>query len=454
MSTKIVLIGAGSKEFGPASTRDVLLSDVLAEGNIHLELMDINPTELAAHQKYAEEIAERLDRKIKITNTTSLDNALKGADFVISAIEIKRYFYWSQDFHIPRKYGFQQIYGENGGIGGLFHALRNFTPTLEIIKKMESICPDAWLLNYTNPLTKLSELINRTTSINFVGLCHGVFMGKEQIAAFLERDVQTIKAYASGLNHFSWFHTIEDTDGNDLYPELKKREQNAHWLADWDEIALSRTMLRVFGLYPSPGTNHIGEYVRWASPFLASQKLQYFYDPREENPWGEKKTPTYLYNLNTNPTHTEFNPKEPLVALYNNEEKDPNEICGSGELAIPIIEGLVSGTEHDLGAINIPNTEQLVPGLPDDAIVEVPATTSNNKLHPLAMPQLPTAPLALLNTQTAINKLLVEAFLEKSKTKLLQAALLDPTVDSYQNAVHCINELCELQKEVVPKMEW
>ncbi|MEX0288743.1 MAG: hypothetical protein AB3N14_06495, partial [Flavobacteriaceae bacterium] len=346
MSTKIVLIGAGSKEFGPATTRDVLLSDVLAKGDIHLELMDINPAELLAHQKYADKIAQKLGRTTKITQTTSLDDALKGADFVISAIEIKRYFYWSQDFHIPRKYGFQQIYGENGGIGGLFHALRNFTPTLEIIKKMETLCPDAWLLNYTNPLTKLSELINRTTKIKFVGLCHGVFMGKEQIAAFLERDVHSIKAFASGLNHFSWFHTIEDMEGNDLYPELKKREQNAHWLADWDEIALSRTMLRVFGLYPSPGTNHIGEYVRWASPFLASQKLQYFYDPREENPWVEKKAPTYLYNLNTNPTHTAFNPEEPLVALYNHEEKDPDEICGSGELAIPIIEGLVFGTEH------------------------------------------------------------------------------------------------------------
>ena len=86
-------------------------------------------------------------------------------------------------------------------------------------------------------------------------------MGKGQIAAMLNRDMNSIKAYASGLNHFSWFHRIEDLNGNDLYPELIQKEKEAHWLADWDEIALSRTMLRVFGLYPSPGTNHIGEYV-------------------------------------------------------------------------------------------------------------------------------------------------------------------------------------------------
>ena len=453
-SIKIVLIGAGSKEFGPATTRDVLLSDVLARGEIHLELMDINPAELKAHQKYAEEIAARLDRKLKITHTTELEKALEGADYVISAIEIRRYFYWSQDFHIPRKYGFKQIYGENGGIGGLFHALRNFTPTEEIVKKMEAICPDAILLNYTNPLTKLSELINRTTKIRFIGLCHGVFMGKGQIADLLERDVNSIRAYASGLNHFSWFHSIEDLDGNDLYPELIERERNAHWLADWDEIALSRTLFRVFGLYPSPGTNHIGEYVRWASPFLASQHLQYFYDPKGNDPWKDENVPTYLYNLNTNPTHTPFNPKDPMVALYNNEEQDPNAICGSGELAIPIIEGLSFDEKQELGAVNIPNTELYVPGLPGDSIVEVPAAVSKSGIEAMHMPELPTAAIAMLHTQTAINKLLVEAYQEKSKNKLLQAVLLDPTVDSYQNAVHCIDELCDLQSDVLPAMSW
>ena len=213
-------------------------------------------------------------------------------------------------------------------------------------------------------------------------------------------------------------------------------------------------MLRVFGLYPSPGTNHIGEYVRWASPFLGSQALQYFYDPRTNNPWKEGEVPTFLYNLNTNPTHTPFHPQEPLTALYDHDENDPVEICGSGELAIPIIEGLFFGKEQELGAINILNKENYVPGLPQDAIVEVPAIVSKAGIEPMKMPSLPVAPLAMLHTQTAINRLLVEAYLEGSKTKLLQAVLLDPTVDSYQNAVYCIDELCQLQKKVLPEMDW
>ncbi len=454
MNLKIVLIGAGSKEFGPATIRDILLSDHLTSTQeMHLCLMDLSLEALHINELYAQQVAKQLNRSFKLSTTTRLEEALEGADYVISAIEINRYNYWSQDFHIPRKYGFTQVYGENGGIGGLFHALRNFTPTFEIIKKMEQICPNAWLLNYTNPLTKLCELISRRSKIKFVGLCHGLLQGKEQVATFLEKESSEIVGYASGINHFSWFHTIEDLEGNDLYPELKKREREAQWFADWDEIALSRIMLRVFGLFPSPGTNHIGEYVRWASSFYASQHLQFFHDPVMNDLKDKSLTPTYLYNLNTNPTHTPFYPDEKIAALYPAKE-ETNEICSSGELAIPIIEGLACNVAHELGAINILNSGGYVPSLPTTAIVEVPATVNSSGISPIQMEELPTACSALLHTQTSINKLLVEAYTEKSKTKLLQAALLDPTVDSYSNAVHCINELCEAQKNVLPVFKW
>ena len=139
MPLKIVLIGAGSQEFGPASIRDVLLSEILARRDIHLVLMDKNATELPGHLRYARDIAARLGRQTHLSATTDLSEALEGADFVISAIEVRRYFYWSQDFHIPRKYGFRQIYGENGGPGGLFHALRNFSPMEEIVREIYTV---------------------------------------------------------------------------------------------------------------------------------------------------------------------------------------------------------------------------------------------------------------------------------------------------------------------------
>ena len=172
---KIVLVGAGSREFGPASIRDILLSDTLCHGGIEIALVDTDPSGLPRTQAYAESVAYRLHRSATITSTTWLADALPGADTVILAIELNRYFYWAQDFHVPRTFGFRQIYGENGGPGGLFHALRNMGPTVEVARSMEAHCPDAWLVNYTNPLTKLSEAAARLADIRVVGLCHGVF---------------------------------------------------------------------------------------------------------------------------------------------------------------------------------------------------------------------------------------------------------------------------------------
>ncbi|MFQ5605607.1 MAG: alpha-galactosidase [bacterium] len=456
MKLKIALVGAGSEKFGPASIRDVLLSNTLCNCDLHLVLMDINGKGLPEHQKYAEDIARRLNRKLHVSNTTSLEAALEGADFIITSIEIRRYFYWSQDFHIPRKYGFPQIYGENGGPGGLFHALRNYQPMLDIAKAMERVCPNAWMLNYTNPLTKICEMLTKCTKVKVIGLCHGVFQGIKQIARLLDMDAHDLKAYSSGLNHFTWFHSIHHAKtGEDLYPKLKAMERKAHWLAEWDEMALNRMVFRVFGLYPSPGANHIGEYIRWASEFLASSKLQYFYDPRAYDPWKEKKAPTFLYNLDVNPTSVPLNPKDPIIAMYpKKEEADPDAILPSGELAIPIIEGLACDVEDELAAVNISNSGNCVPGLPQDSVVEVPAVVNSRGLHPMKMPALPEGPLSFLRTQASIHKLLVEACQEKSRNKLLQALLLDPTTCSYHNAVHLINEMFELQAEALPKLTW
>lgn len=451
---KIVVVGAGSREFGPATINDVLLSDTLNQLELELTLMDVNPKELPEHQKYAEEVSLKLNRNCTINHTTDLEKALEGADFVITAIEIRRYYYWSMDFHVPRKYGFRQVYGENGGPGGLFHALRNFGPSMKIIRAMEKVCPDAYMLNYTNPLTKLCEVLTKSSPVKVIGLCHGVFQGKTQLSDLLEMDVDDLDAKASGLNHFTWFHSIKHKKtGEDLYPKLKAREKEAHWFGEWDEIALSRILMRVFGMYPSPGTNHIGEYIRWAEEFLGSSAMQYFYDPLEENPWKSGKIPTYLYNLHTKATHFPLYPNEVPEAIYPEKERDCD-VCPSGELAIPIIEGMICGVSHELGAINIPNKDYLVPGLDEDSIIEVPAIVDENGLQPMKMPRLPEGILALLRRQTSIHKLLVESYREQSRNKLLQALLLDPTVHSYRNAVEFLNEMCELQKEVLPKLEW
>ena len=457
---KIVLVGAGSREFGPASIRDILLSDPLCEGGIEIALVDTDPSGLPRTQAYAEAVAARLHRTATIASTTHLPDALPGADAVIVAIEINRYFYWAQDFHVPRTFGFRQIYGENGGPGGLFHALRNMGPTMEIARAMETHCPDAWLVNYTNPLTKLCEAAARLTGIRVVGLCHGVFHGIKQMARILELPSGRLDAQASGLNHFTWFGSVTDREtGEDLYPRLRERERAGDIMHDWDELALSRILFRVFDRFPSPGANHIGEYIRWAGEFLASSALQFFYDPAEGHPWETGEVPTWIYNLGDNPTDTPLFPEQPRGrARAGREERAEGEhesppITPSGELAVPLLEGILCGEERQLDAVNVPNAGY-VPGLPDGTVVEVPATANRSGLHPIAMPSLPEAILALLRTQASINRLLVDAFRQRSRHTLLQALLLDPTTESYRQAVSLINEMFRLQRDVLPDMGW
>ncbi|WP_419167863.1 alpha-galactosidase [Candidatus Palauibacter sp.] len=452
---RIVLVGAGSREFGPASIRDLLLSDALCDRGLDIVLVDIDPPELSRTRAYAESVAERLGRSVSLSATTDLAEALPGAHAVVMAIEIRRYFYWAQDFHVPRTFGSSQIYGENGGPGGLFHALRNMGPSLAVARAMETHCPDAWLVNYTNPLTKLCEAQSRLSSVRVVGLCHGVFHGTAQMAHLLGLPPERLEARASGLNHFSWFESVRDREtGDDLYPELERREREAHWLHDWDEIALSRILFRVFGRYPSPGTNHIGEYLGWAQEFLGSSLLQFFYDPAEGTPWETGETPAWIYNLGDHPTDVPAFPASPLHRVKPGKEDEAGDgPAPSGELAVPLLEGVLCGIDTRLAAVNIPNAGY-VPGLPDGAVVEVPARADSGGLHPATMAPLPEGILGLLRTQTTINRLLVEAFAEGARRTLLQALLLDPTTHSYRAAVQTIDEMFRLQGDVLPDMEW
>ncbi len=484
---KIVLVGAGSREFGPASIRDLLLSDALCESGLDIVLMDLDASELPRMKSYAEAVAERLGRSPTLSVTTRLADALPGADAVVMAIELDRYFYWAQDFHIPRTFGFPQIYGENGGPGGLFHALRNMGPCVDVARAMEEHCPDAWLLNYTNPLTKLCEAQSRLSDVRVVGLCHGVFHGIEQMARILGVPTGQLDARASGINHFTWFESVHDREtGEDLYPRLKEREREAHLLHDWDEIALSRILYRVFGRFPSPGANHIGEYLGWAQEFLGSSVVQFFYDPVEGAPWETGEVPTWIYNLADHPTDMPAFPGGPVPRMKPTREQraaaaearaaraeggsgtgaSPGngsasagglEFAGpltpSGELAVPLLEGILCGVDTYLDAVNIPNRGH-VPGLPDGSVVEVPARVGANGLRPRKMNRLPEGILSLLRTQTSIHQLLVDAFDRGSRQALLQALMLDPTTHSYRAAVNLINEMFRVQGDVLPEMEW
>jgi alpha-galactosidase len=441
---KIALIGAGSRSFGPSSIRDVLLSEPLQEAGVHLALHDRVEGAVRDAEAYARAVCERLSRTARIESTTSLERALDGASFVVKAIEVDRFLYWSQDFHIPRHYGFRQVFGENGGPGSLFHALRNMGPTVEIARTMECLCPNALLLSFTNPEHKLCEAVSRLTRIKVYGLCHGVYMGLHQIASILQMEPDELDAQACGINHFTWFQHIRNRQtGEDLYPRLRAMEAEGDWLSDWHEIGLARILFRRFGLWPSPGANHYGEYIGWADEFVASE-LQFFYDPMDGHPWQTGDIPEFVYSLSGDKTTRPWRKPTP-------EPEDPLSapLHPSGELAVPIMEAVGCGLERDLPAVNVPN-RGAIPNLPDDMVVEVPAVGGADGIHAASMEPLPEAIAAMLRTQGSIHRLLVEAFAERSRDKLLQAILLEPTVNSYRNAVAMMQELLRLQADILP----
>jgi len=453
---KFAIIGAGSLCFCPVTVTDILLNESFnALEQVEIYLMDIRSEALDIPKNYCVKLAEKLGRKVIINSSTNLNEAVYGADFVITAIEVDRYHYWSQDFHIPRRYGFRQIYGENGGPGGMFHTLRNLPPLLEIAHAMEKGCPDAWLLNYTNPEAKLVEGVSKLTKIKAVGLCHGVGGGYWLASAFLQMPAERIGIAPVGLNHFGFLTRIWDKEtGEDLYPKIREQERKIDPLAHWDEWALLRIMLRTYGVLPYLGTNHIGEYMAWSDGFLASQHLQYYFDPASENPWETKKPPEFIYNINGVSKERELflkstGGKDWYATMFDPEK----EIKVSGEFGIPIAEAIYFDKPTEIDAVNMPN-KGYASDLPENMVIELPAIVDGKGIHPHKCDPLPTAIASMICTQGAIHKLIIEAYAEKSRNKLLQAMLLDPTVSSYNSSVALINEMCELQKEILPPMYW
>lgn len=454
---KLAIVGAGSVSFCPATIADLLLNDTFAQVNIDLVLMDIAEEALSASAAYARDAVQETGRPVQIFETTRLEEAVFGADFVVTAIEKERYHYWSQDFHLPRRYGFRQVYGENGGPGGMFHFLRNVGPMLDIAHAMQKGCPEAWLLNYTNPEAKLIEAISKLSNIKAVGLCHGEQMGVDQLAKFLQIAREDLKTEICGLNHFGWFTRIRHRQtGEDLYPLLRDREREANWLADWDEYALTRIMFRTYGLWSYPGANHIGEYIAWSDAYLASALMQYFHDPVHDKPWTGGKTPEFVYSFAKNPT------ARPLFVEEETGAGDPGfrasfavgrDLKPSKEYGISIAEAMYFNRPVTIGAVNLPNKGQ-APGILDGMAVETPAIVDGQGIHPVVTDSLPTAITAMINQQGVIHDLLIQAFQEKSRKKLLQALLFDPTVSTYNNAVALIDALFAMQSDVLPVMHW
>jgi alpha-galactosidase len=199
---KFVIIGAGSAGFGPGSIADVVAREELKEFDVTVTLVDIDVPALQRMHKLALMIRDHHESKARFEATPDRKEALEGADYVITSVAQRRWDLWEKDFFIPHLYGFPQVFGENGGPGAVFHTLRSLNLMIPICRDMEQICPEALLLNYTNPESRVCLGVSRLTRIRNVGLCHGPLETLAKIGEILEKPTEEIELTVGGLNHF------------------------------------------------------------------------------------------------------------------------------------------------------------------------------------------------------------------------------------------------------------
>ena len=427
---KVVLIGAGSRCFGLGQIVDLLTSPEMKGREVEFWLVDEDEKSLERSTRIAEKVKAHSGADAVVRSTTSRREALPGARYVISAVSRRRYELWEQDFRIPLAYGFTHCLGENGGPGALFHALRSFELMIPICRDIEQLCPDALLMNFTNPEARVLHAILHLTKVRAIGLCHGVFTGLLAVSRFLERPLEQLDVVTAGMNHLYCVTQVRDRcTGEDLSKTLLERVLTS----PQDETPpLFRKFAEIFDCFIFPSDDHTGEYFSFGAEFCGV-KWPYGKESRAVKS-KQEALPTDLFE------EYAFGERPISKELLN----------PSGEMAIPVIWDIELDRGEYRPAVNVLNSEKFINNLPSDGVVEVPARVDGQGVHPQNVGRIPEPLAAFIRTQMSIIEILTEAYRTRSKKLLLQALLLDPVVDSVSRAEKLLDEMLVLQKDFLP----
>ncbi len=415
---KIVLIGAGSTEFTPGLLADLVASPDLSDAEV--ALVDIDPWAVETVTRLAQRLADERGVGLRVTGTTNRREALPGADFVTTTIAVGGVRGWETDVRIPEKYGVTQTVGDSVGPGGVFRALRHVPEIVAIAKDMEELCPDAWLFNYTNPMSAIVRGVQKTTSIRCVGLCHGVLHTREVIARDLGYRTEDVNVIFAGVNHLCWLLDVRH-EGIDVYPRF--REFLTSGLANPpDDTAgdpydafqyVSAWLTSLYGLFPSPGDRHVAEFFPW---FLRPDGERLKYGTQS----GLDMTNDIFATKDTT--------REQLRAQADGiEPLDPEllEEAREGERLIHIIDAIVHDRILPELAVNVRN-DGLIENLPPWAIVEVPGLISGFGVRGISVGELPEGIAGILRQRIYQQELTVDAALSGDRQLAVQALLADP----------------------------
>ncbi len=463
-SPKIVVLGAGSAIFGLGALSTMMQSARLRGAEIGL--CDIDAQGLKTVTALAHKMNEAWDSNITITSSTERRDLLPGADFVIVSVQVgPREEVWEQDWRIPLRHGVHQPYAENGGPGAFAHAARGIPLLLDIAHDMEDLCPDAYYLNLVNPLIRTTLAIHRYSRVKVVGLCHQLLWGYALVGAILadrfdiplpnhfhlhtnadnmpnfipvaRQAVQRLSIRAAGINHFSWMLDIRDKEtGEDLYPEVRDRWLH-HYRRDFEP--LSREVFEIFGLVPTAGDAHLCEFL----PFVS--------DPVAK-PWEKFHLTLQSWDGNRK-RRADRKALAEAIVRGDRDVDDLRDVWRHNMLdeGIPeMIDGVMSNNNHYHQQLNLPN-QGYIPGLPENAIVEVPGTISAYGFQGQSFPALPPGITAMCHRELENASLVVDAAVTGDRQLALQALLLDPMVGDLDTARAILNDFIKDFAQYLPQ---
>jgi alpha-galactosidase len=425
---KVAFIGAGSVEFTKNVVTDLCAFEEL-HGALELSFHDIDATRLGYADALARRISEQTGAGARVSSDLDRLAAVEGADYVINAVQVGGYTATRADFDIPAKYGVRQTIGDTIGIGGISRGLRTLPVAMGIGEDLAKAAPDAYLLNYSNPMAMVPWSVYAGTAFQrVVGLCHSVRDTHALLASLVGTQAQDVDFQTAGFNHQAFVLRFEQ-QGVDLYPRLRE-------VIDADPELQRRVRVELFqhlGYFPTESSEHSAEYVPWI--MRHDDQLERF-----RVPVGE-----YL-------TRSERNMEEFETTRRALEAADELDLTPTSELASEIIHAHQTGEATEV-YVNIPN-EGRISNLPDECCVEVPAAVDGDGIHPQAVGALPPQLAALNRTFLNVVELTVKAVLEGDRQHVYHAALLDPntaaTLTTSQTVAMC-DELLAAHGDLMPE---
>jgi alpha-galactosidase len=443
---KITFMGAGSTVFAKAVLGDAMCIESLKDS--HIALYDIDPKRLRESGQMLDVLNRNINAgRARITahcGVAGRKAALRGADYVVNAIQVGGYEPSTViDFEVPKRYGLRQTIADTLGIGGIFRALRTIPVCLDFARDMEAVCPDAWFLNYVNPMAMITGAMLLGSGVKTVGLCHSV----QGCARWLLRklgmleQVKELQWKIAGINHQAWLLEVTD-GGRDLYPQIKKRAAKLVRQARKDLTVEARDMVRLelmrqFGYYITESSEHNAEYCPWFIKAAHPELIEEFRIPLDEYP---RRCVNQIADWLKRSRELTENPRlEHRI---------------SGEYGAHIMNAMETDAPYSIGGSVL--NRGIITNLPAKACVEVPCMVDRNGVQPVVVGDLPEQCAALNRTNVNVQILTVEAALTRRKDHIYQAAMLDPHTGA-ELTIDQIRDLCddliEAHGDMLPKYE-